>query len=243
MTSVIPLAEKCFFREAEVAEIDAYHLLGQDLLLKSFDLMTVTGEELREFSVPFSFLSYQINELTGFCIWFDVKFETRQMTESIKSGRTDVRPVVLSTSPYEEPTHWMQTLLHIPATVSLFQDDPITGTIVVRSNPIHVNRKMLFSLSLDLYSFEEKSVKEEDKAEIVKLMKKGRQNKYAALGKLDERIARWTVEMKVGKKGKKQAALNTKYNWTPGGVSKKEIEPPPALTTKCGSLQFDFELE
>ena len=70
----------------------------------------------------------------GIVVWFDTAFSERFCKEA---------PVVLTTSPHAERTHWAQTLLHFPEPVALVphgsfwwgKDQPKMGLIGTRTNP------------------------------------------------------------------------------------------------------------
>lgn len=59
----------------------------------------------------------------GFVLWFDVSF----------AGSVSA-PVVLSTAPEREPTHWKQTLFFLDEPLRLEQDDAVHGRIAFRKN-------------------------------------------------------------------------------------------------------------
>ena len=70
----------------------------------------------------------------GVVVWFDTSFSERFCKE---------KPVVLSTSPHSERTHWAQTMLHFSEPVALVphgsfwwgKDQPKRGLVGTRTNP------------------------------------------------------------------------------------------------------------
>jgi hypothetical protein len=70
----------------------------------------------------------------GVVVWFDTAFSERFCKE---------KPVVLSTSPHSERTHWAQTMLHFSEPVALVphgsfwwgKDQPKRGLVGTRTNP------------------------------------------------------------------------------------------------------------
>ena len=72
-------------------------------------------EEFQEFFL-FTFIS---EKLHGFVAWFDVEFEGTQ------------EKIVLSTSPENEETHWVQTLFYLNNPIQLEMDDIIAGKLDV----------------------------------------------------------------------------------------------------------------
>ncbi|KAH7825413.1 putative Protein arginine N-methyltransferase [Monocercomonoides exilis] len=227
MKSIIPFAKKCFYHEAEVATAAVEQITANEICLKEFELKKTTAAELRNFSSDFTFKSQQIGEFNGFCVWFDVAFESPSMRKrwldgedvnalmmkslddieakekpsssaappkfvstwhsaassssaitpreapkplresSTAEGYTPFVPCapILSTSPFAPPTHWSQTLLHLPLRLYLLQDDEIKGRIELNSMDVKVSRKMLFKLDLETFVEDEKEKAESSKKE------------------------------------------------------------------------------
>jgi hypothetical protein len=81
-------------------------LLDEERLVGSFDLLTVTNDDIKSvqaYDVEFSVTTKQTaTRIHGFAFWFDVLF------------KTDNGTVTLSSSPKSEPTHWKQTIAFLP---------------------------------------------------------------------------------------------------------------------------------
>ncbi|KAH7826440.1 putative protein arginine N-methyltransferase [Monocercomonoides exilis] len=86
MESLIPFAKKCFYQEAEVVNTPVESVIANEVCLKEFELRKTRPEDLREFSSEFMFKSQQIGEFNGFCVWFDVAFESPSMRKRWLSG-------------------------------------------------------------------------------------------------------------------------------------------------------------
>ncbi|XP_048413082.1 protein arginine N-methyltransferase 6 isoform X2 [Stegostoma tigrinum] len=72
---------------------------------------------------------------------FDLSNETNPVTFDANTDESE--PVVLSTSPFAEETHWKQALLYLDEPVQVFQDTVIKGKITLTpavDNPRHLRR-------------------------------------------------------------------------------------------------------
>lgn len=84
------------------------------------DLREVTAEQLREVAGPFRCRAFGSAALNAFCLYFTVTFPCPGS------------PLELSTSPFQEETHWKQALLHLDAPVAVEQDTPVCGEVSLR---------------------------------------------------------------------------------------------------------------
>ncbi|XP_055962507.1 protein arginine N-methyltransferase 6 [Sorex fumeus] len=69
----------------------------------------------------FAFSSYGSAPLHGFALWFQVTFPAGEAEQ----------PLVLSTSPFQQATHWKQVLLYLNEPVPVEQDTRISGEITL----------------------------------------------------------------------------------------------------------------
>lgn len=91
-------------------------ILSDASKLVTFDLNKMKSSELDKINSQFDCLCYGHNSLDGFVIWFDVHFPG---------------DVSLSTSPYEEPTHWLQTILPLSNSLNVEQGTRISGLLTI----------------------------------------------------------------------------------------------------------------
>lgn len=97
------------------------------------DMYTLQIKDLEEIKGQFHFYVERSAVFHGFTAWFTVHFE------SLETGGAAVE---LNTGPNSEPTHWKQTLFMLDRPVSVYAGDSISGTIVLRRNPVwrrHMN--------------------------------------------------------------------------------------------------------
>ncbi|VDP00566.1 unnamed protein product [Soboliphyme baturini] len=80
------------------------------------DLYTVQPGDLEDVQSEFQLKCFGHAMIHGFCMWFRVDFPGNEH---------------LSTSPYDEPTHWRQSVLYVPP-FAVSQDDEITGRVSLK---------------------------------------------------------------------------------------------------------------
>ena len=90
-------------------------VLSLPMPICDLDLTTITPEDLRTISRPFSLYSMGSRQLNCVVLWFDVWFP---------GGHK------LSTSPDNEDTHWQNTVLPL-ATVQMQQDTKVEGDLTI----------------------------------------------------------------------------------------------------------------
>lgn len=79
-------------------------LLHEGNMITWLDLKEVTVDELKEFNVKEVFVSAAAGKFQGLCIWFECTFPSTPESD----------PVLLSTGPKSDPTHWKQTVIVLP---------------------------------------------------------------------------------------------------------------------------------
>lgn len=120
---------------AKVEDIEGQDIGSDAVCLIDVNLTTIPIQFLdKGYTSSFQLQSHVGTGITGLCVWFDTAFG---------------HGIVLSTTPYQEPTHWGQVLLEFPSTVSMEQDDMLAGTFELRrSSASHRSIDMLVSWSL-----------------------------------------------------------------------------------------------
>lgn len=111
----------------DISLIPAEDLLHEGTVIAWIDLNDITLDDLNEFSFDEIIVVNKIGRYQGICMWFDVEFPMNN------NGDT----VILSTAPKAEPTHWMQTIIHLPDHVqeNVEIGDPIAFRLVIKRNP------------------------------------------------------------------------------------------------------------
>jgi predicted RNA methylase len=118
----------------QIISVDHNELVAQPEMIKQFDLMHVTSEDVKQFESKFFTSSTENNLCRGIVLWFDCEFPT-----NVKS---DPNSLVLSTSPSCPSTHWKQTVIALPTEISLKAGDVIGFNIKLSqsvSNHRHYN--------------------------------------------------------------------------------------------------------
>ncbi|KAI3803224.1 hypothetical protein L1987_31373 [Smallanthus sonchifolius] len=98
--------------------VDGNNLVTNTALLQAFDLVTMKPDEvdftasvqLEQKSSDSTEVESTITKCYGIVLWFETSFTSRFCKET---------PTVLSTSPYNPPTHWSQTLRTLCEPISL----------------------------------------------------------------------------------------------------------------------------
>ena len=152
-TPLIPLAKSVFFSEPQIQVLEPTKEISFSSLVKQFDLLKVTLEEVESFSSTFSFYSIGSSSFNGFAGWFQVDFNQSEIQSEIQTQirecqnqkqsfplqqekkKGEERSLILSTSPSSTPTHWRQTLFFFDPVVNVFQDDLIEGSFTVCRSP------------------------------------------------------------------------------------------------------------
>ncbi|OHT17353.1 hypothetical protein TRFO_41095 [Tritrichomonas foetus] len=99
-------------------------IVTDDSTLIEFDLNKVKSEDLA-FKAPFKLYPLEPIKCHAFVVWFDVTFEGPENT------------VLLTTSPFEAPTHWTQTIFYLNEPVQLDDEHPIEGFFHIKPNDVN----------------------------------------------------------------------------------------------------------
>ncbi|XP_062518925.1 protein arginine N-methyltransferase 6-like [Corticium candelabrum] len=127
MSSMFPFAWTCLCRSVNIIVLSAENVLARGHVIAKFDMATVKISDLEHVKSDFSFASMGRGVLHGFAAWFTAAFDVRQNDSELNS-------VVLTTSPYNEPTHWEHSVMYIEHPVTVDQDDIISGNIKITTN-------------------------------------------------------------------------------------------------------------
>ncbi|CAH1265320.1 PRMT6 [Branchiostoma lanceolatum] len=121
MSALKPYAHRCITRKVQVKPVQMEDILATPAKVMTFDLTEVSAEDLSCVQGAFSFSCYGWSQMQGFATWFDVLFPSP-------------KPVLLSTSPYSEDTHWMQSVMSLDESVQVTQDTRVNGVIKITPN-------------------------------------------------------------------------------------------------------------
>ncbi|XP_053549750.1 protein arginine N-methyltransferase 6 [Bombina bombina] len=137
MSCMRSFARSCIMsKEMAVNSVSPEDVLSLPVRFASLDLATITATEIANIHGSFQFNCFGSSLFHGFAIWFSVIFPGE-------------KPIILSTSPYTEETHWKQTLLYLNEEVQVEQDTTITGDITMTpsdANPRHLRVLMNYSV-------------------------------------------------------------------------------------------------
>ena len=131
--------------EPQIEVINSSQIITDECILADFDLNHCSNDDLIIDNKEFHLMCMDDqNLLHGICCFFDVKFEG---PEAI---------VVLSTSPFNPPTHWSQTLFYFDKPTKIEIGTDIIGTFSMKPSPynyrdqeIHITLKIGDTLVVD----------------------------------------------------------------------------------------------
>lgn len=120
MSCMTDFARRCIINsEITVDTVNVEDVLSHPARFAELDLQRVTAEELREVRGEFRCESFGSAAVNAFCVYFTVTFPCPE------------GPLVLSTSPFKDETHWKQALLYLDAPVDVEQDTAVTGEVML----------------------------------------------------------------------------------------------------------------
>lgn len=141
----------------EIAVISADDVITEPILVADFDLNWLSVEEIQRVSLRcFTSVKTTIEEpvpFRGVCLWFDCSFD---------APGCDTPSVRLSTSPQSPPTHWQQTVILLPGSITVEEGDVIGWelSLISRRNigqqqqPEHLQKQRGYIIELNLLDAE-----------------------------------------------------------------------------------------
>ncbi|XP_028666933.2 protein arginine N-methyltransferase 6 [Erpetoichthys calabaricus] len=130
MTCMFDFARKCIMNnEIVVNSVSVEDVLSHPAKFAELDLYKATTEQVKRVSGAFSFECFGSSSVNAFCLWFSVTFQGED------------KPLVLSTSPFKQETHWKQSILYLDEPVDVVQDTKIMGEITLspsEKSPRHI---------------------------------------------------------------------------------------------------------
>ncbi|XP_043941930.1 protein arginine N-methyltransferase 6 [Protopterus annectens] len=129
MSCMTPFAQTCLMSdEINVNPVAGEHVLSHPFKFAEIDLGSVTPEQIKSIGGSFRCSCFGWGTVHALAVWFAVVFPGE-------------KPLVLSTSPFKEETHWKQSLLYLHEPVDVVQDTEITGNITL--SPAEHNSRYL----------------------------------------------------------------------------------------------------
>lgn len=119
-----------------IMNIKPEHLLSEPEIILWLDMREVTLEDIRCNKIQHLAVIDKPGRYQGICLWFTCSFPS-----------TLLEPVVLSTHPEDPSTHWKQTVIALPADISVEKGQPIAYEIIIRRSE-HDHRK--YGLELEM---------------------------------------------------------------------------------------------
>lgn len=123
MDSFASSLRKLYNGKPEINVVSPELLLSDAHCVLELSLADTTSEDLDELSCELFAISKRDGKYQGVCLWFATSFPSTQDGED---------PVVLSTAPSDEATHWKQTVLVLQDEVEVEEDEPVAGVLTFR---------------------------------------------------------------------------------------------------------------
>ena len=116
LSSMGAYATKCFTSSAHVRDVLPNEVYAHAARLINIDLMSCKSFDCCTFNCEFALQCFGRTKLAGVALWFNVYFEGN---------------IILSTSPYNESTHWLQTVLLFDSPEDAEQGTNYSGCIIL----------------------------------------------------------------------------------------------------------------
>lgn len=108
--------------EPLVTVVESAKIMSESCVLKEFDLMKISTSCL-DFDQKFTLKAVKKGTCSAVVGYFDIKFE-----------QDATHPVLFSTSPHVEPTHWKQTVFFLKKPILMDIGDVLIGRIICKKN-------------------------------------------------------------------------------------------------------------
>lgn len=147
--------------------IEPKQCMSDPEIVHEFDLLTTKVEDLNSIQNNLTFKMTKTGLVHGFAAWFDVYFgsPTVSMPPSV-SGQDlpRVHLVTLSTSPMVEATHWKQTIVFIPVSASVDEEDALSCVLELTQD---TSNPRLYNISIEMLDDQSGSEEDEEDEEDV----------------------------------------------------------------------------
>ena len=103
----------------QILSVNSGELVAEAVVVKRFNLIDVTLEDVKKFQSKFFVSSIEKNICRGIVLWFECKFPRSEVQLKPEDE------LILSTAPSNPVTHWKQTVIVLPTEISLEAGDVI----------------------------------------------------------------------------------------------------------------------
>lgn len=127
-------------REPLVDEVEAEMVATSSMMIKSYDIMSISKDDLALEETQFSLRGLRDNYVHAFCTYFNAVFDIPGAP----------RPLVLPTGPFNKQTHWKQTIMYIRDVIAIRESELINGTIKIsydKKNPRNLDIDIDYAFS------------------------------------------------------------------------------------------------
>lgn len=152
-TAVIPRLRQKFVQEPLTLALDQHQVVASPQIIAEFHLKTVKLADVQVIKQKLTFNLQMPTKVHGFALWFDVDFKVYNAPDS-KTGKkaggdkwTVIPPTILSTSPAAPVTHWKQTVIMLPRTLSIDAGDSFSCCVVMAQAPMN---KRHYNITLEM---------------------------------------------------------------------------------------------
>lgn len=149
-----------------IACIEPKQCMSDPEIVHEFDLLTTKVEDLKSIQNNLTFKMTKTGLVHGFAAWFDVYFGSPTVSIPPSVSGQDlprVHLVTLSTSPMVEATHWKQTIVFIPVSASVDEEDSLSCVLELTQD---TSNPRLYNISIEMLDDQSGSEDEEDEEDV-----------------------------------------------------------------------------
>lgn len=146
--------------------IEPKQCMSDPEIVHEFDLLTTKVEDLKSIQNNLTFKMTKTGLVHGFAAWFDVYFGSPTVSIPPSVSGQDlprVHLVTLSTSPMVEATHWKQTIVFIPVSASVDEEDSLSCVLELTQD---TSNPRLYNISIEMLDDQSGSEDEEDEEDV-----------------------------------------------------------------------------
>lgn len=147
--------------------IEPKQCMSDPEIVHEFDLLTTKVEDLKSIQNNLTFKMTKTGLVHGFAAWFDVYFGSPTVSIPPSVSGQDlprVHLVTLSTSPMVEATHWKQTIVFIPVSASVDEEDSLSCVLELTQD---TSNPRLYNISIEMLDDQSGSEEDEEDEEDV----------------------------------------------------------------------------
>lgn len=147
--------------------IEPKQCMSDPEIVHEFDLLTTKVEDLKSIQNNLTFKMTKTGLVHAFAAWFDVYFGSPTVSIPPSVSGQDlprVHLVTLSTSPMVEATHWKQTIVFIPVSASVDEEDSLSCVLELTQD---TSNPRLYNISIEMLDDQSGSEEDEEDEEDV----------------------------------------------------------------------------